>query len=53
MVSIPQRRLSFDCKTSKPVFSLHGDVIGHGGGGGGGGSEDVEKVSVSLQRLRS
>lgn len=52
MVSIPQRRLSFDCKTSKPVFSLHGDVIGHGGSGGGG-SEDVEKVSVSLQRLRS
>lgn len=39
MVSVPQRRLSFDCKTSKPMFSLHGDIIGHGGG------EDVEKVS--------
>lgn len=49
VVSIPQRRLSFDCKMSKSVFSLHSDVIGHGSGG----SEDVEKVSVSLQRLRS
>lgn len=38
VVSVPQRRLSFDCKTSKPVFSLHGDIIGRGG-------EDVEKVS--------
>lgn len=47
VVSVPQRRLSFDCKTSKPVFSLHGDIIGHGSGG----SEDVEKVSG--EHLRS
>lgn len=47
VVSVSQRRLSFDCKTSKPVFSLHGDIIGHSGGG----SEDAEKVSGSLWHL--
>lgn len=49
MVSVPQRRLSFDCKTSKPVFSLHSDIIGHIGGG----SENVEKVSGSPLHLQS
>lgn len=29
MISVPQRRLSFDCKTSKPVFCQQSDVIGH------------------------
>uniref|UniRef100_A0A8D3CMZ9 NCK-associated protein 5-like n=1 Tax=Scophthalmus maximus TaxID=52904 RepID=A0A8D3CMZ9_SCOMX len=28
-ISVPQRRLSFDCKTSKPVFAQQSDVIGH------------------------
>lgn len=49
VVSVSQRRLSFDCKTSKPVFSLHSDIIGHSGGG----SEDVEKVSGSPSHLHS
>ncbi|KAM3871978.1 nck-associated protein 5-like isoform 1-T1 [Diretmus argenteus] len=29
MISMPQRRLSFDCKTSRPVFSQQSDVISH------------------------
>lgn len=45
IVSVPQRRLSFDCKTSKPMFSLHSDIIGHGGG------EDLEKVSRTPSHL--
>ncbi|CAL8326162.1 unnamed protein product [Merluccius merluccius] len=29
VISVPQRRLSFDCKTSRPVFTQQGDVISH------------------------
>ncbi|KAM9855390.1 nck-associated protein 5-like [Aulostomus maculatus] len=29
IISMPQRRLSFDCKTSKPVFNQHSDIISH------------------------
>lgn len=29
VINVPQRRLSFDCKTSKPVFTQQSDVIGH------------------------
>lgn len=39
VVSLPQRRLSFDCKSSKQVFSPQSDIIGHSGG------DDVDKVS--------
>ncbi|TNM86570.1 hypothetical protein fugu_006800 [Takifugu bimaculatus] len=48
VVSVPQRRLSFDCKTSKPMFSLHSDIIGHGSGG-----EDVEKGSERISKITS
>uniref|UniRef100_A0A672HZM0 NCK-associated protein 5-like n=1 Tax=Salarias fasciatus TaxID=181472 RepID=A0A672HZM0_SALFA len=29
VIRVPQRRLSFDCKTSKPVFSLQSDARSH------------------------
>ncbi|KAJ3585873.1 hypothetical protein NHX12_012281 [Muraenolepis orangiensis] len=34
VISVPQRRLSFDCKTSRPVFTQQGDVISHMGSAG-------------------
>lgn len=39
MISVPQRRLSFDCKTSKSVFSQQSDVISHNSS-----RDDMEKV---------
>ncbi|XP_061684111.1 nck-associated protein 5-like isoform X2 [Syngnathoides biaculeatus] len=46
---VPQRRLSFDCKTSKPVFAQQSDmVIGHTGGG-----DNVEKASHRLGKITS
>ncbi|KAM6925483.1 nck-associated protein 5-like [Xenentodon cancila] len=44
VISVPQRRLSFDCKTSKPVFTQQSDVIGH---------DDVEKGSDRIGKLTS
>lgn len=41
VVSVPQRRLSFDCKTSK--FSQQSDIISHGSSG-----DDVEKVGPTV-----
>lgn len=39
IISMPQRRLSFDCKISKPVFSQQSDVISHTTS-----RDDIEKV---------
>nr|XP_057906638.1 nck-associated protein 5-like isoform X2 [Doryrhamphus excisus] len=47
-VSIPQRRLSFDCKTSRPLFGQHGDIIAQTGGG-----DDIEKQSDRLGKITS
>ncbi|XP_054627441.1 nck-associated protein 5-like isoform X2 [Dunckerocampus dactyliophorus] len=47
-VSMPQRRLSFDCKTSRPVFSQQSDIISHTGGG-----DDIEKQSDRLGKITS
>lgn len=43
MISMPQRRLSFDCKTSKPVFSQQSDIISHTTS-----RDDMEKVRLWL-----
>ncbi|XP_061838373.1 nck-associated protein 5-like isoform X1 [Nerophis lumbriciformis] len=43
-ILMPQRRLSFDCKTSRPVFSQHSDIIG---------VVDVEKASDRLGKITS
>ncbi|XP_020505964.2 nck-associated protein 5-like [Labrus bergylta] len=44
MISVPQRRLSFDCKTSKPMFSQQGDVISR---------DDMEKGSDRIGKITS
>ncbi|XP_054869178.1 nck-associated protein 5-like [Amphiprion ocellaris] len=44
VISVPQRRLSFDCKTSKPMFSQQSDVIGH---------DDMEKGSDRIGKITS
>ncbi|XP_068999660.1 nck-associated protein 5-like isoform X1 [Embiotoca jacksoni] len=44
VISVPQRRLSFDCKTSKPMFSQQNDVIGH---------DDMEKGSDRIGKITS
>uniref|UniRef100_A0A3B5M9W1 Nck-associated protein 5 C-terminal domain-containing protein n=1 Tax=Xiphophorus couchianus TaxID=32473 RepID=A0A3B5M9W1_9TELE len=41
VISLPQRRLSFDCKTSKPVFTQQTSVISHTTS-----HEDMEKVPL-------
>lgn len=38
----PQRRLSFDCKTSKPVFAQQSDVVVHMTS-----RDDMDKVGLS------
>lgn len=43
MISVPQRRLSFDCKTSKPVFTQQSDIISHTTS-----HDDMEKVFLYL-----
>uniref|UniRef100_A0A3Q3JGP3 Nck-associated protein 5 C-terminal domain-containing protein n=1 Tax=Monopterus albus TaxID=43700 RepID=A0A3Q3JGP3_MONAL len=40
MISVPQRRLSFDCKTSKPVYTQQSDIISHIGS-----RDDMDKGS--------
>lgn len=48
MISVPQRRLSFDCKTSKPVFSQQGDIISHMTS-----RDDMEKGSDRIGKITS
>ncbi|XP_037335100.2 nck-associated protein 5-like [Pungitius pungitius] len=48
MISVPQRRLSFDCKTSKPVFCQQGDVISHTTS-----RDDMEKGSERIGKITS
>jgi len=43
MISLPQRRLSFDCKTSKTVFTQQSDIISHTTS-----HENMEKVTFQL-----
>lgn len=43
MISVPQRRLSFDCKTSKPAFTQQSDIISHTIS-----HDDMEKVFLYL-----
>ncbi|XP_035014717.1 nck-associated protein 5-like [Hippoglossus stenolepis] len=44
VISVPQRRLSFDCKTSKPVFAQQSDVISR---------DDMEKGSERIGKITS
>ncbi|XP_037832939.1 nck-associated protein 5-like isoform X2 [Kryptolebias marmoratus] len=48
MISVPQRRLSFDCKTSKPVFAQQSSVISHTTS-----NEDMEKASDRISTITS
>ncbi|XP_074537438.1 nck-associated protein 5-like isoform X2 [Halichoeres trimaculatus] len=48
MISVPQRRLSFDCKTSKPVFSQQSDIISHATS-----RDDIEKGSDRIGKITS
>ncbi|KAM9350878.1 cyclin-T1 isoform 1-T1 [Symphorus nematophorus] len=48
MISVPQRRLSFDCKTSKPVFSQQSDIISHTTS-----RDDMEKGSDRIGKITS
>ncbi|KAF6715120.1 Nck-associated protein 5-like [Oryzias melastigma] len=48
VISMPQRRLSFDCKTSKPVFTQQSDVISHTSS-----HDDMEKGSERIGKLTS
>ncbi|XP_047438852.1 nck-associated protein 5-like isoform X2 [Mugil cephalus] len=48
MISVPQRRLSFDCKTSKPVFTQQSDVISHTTS-----HDDMEKGSERSGKITS
>ncbi|XP_029910997.1 nck-associated protein 5-like [Myripristis murdjan] len=48
MISVPQRRLSFDCKTSRPVFSQQSDVISHTTS-----RDDMEKGSDRISNVTS
>ncbi|KAK5895123.1 hypothetical protein CesoFtcFv8_011743 [Champsocephalus esox] len=48
MVTVPQRRLSFDCKTSKPMFCQQGDVISHTTS-----RDDMEKGSDRIGKITS
>lgn len=43
VINVPQRRLSFDCKTSKPVFTQQSDVISHTTS-----RDDMDKVRLYL-----
>lgn len=47
MISVPQRRLSFDCKTSKPVFTQQSDIISHTTS-----HDDMEKVFLYLSAVQ-
>ncbi|XP_061591110.1 nck-associated protein 5-like [Cololabis saira] len=48
VISVPQRRLSFDCKTSKPVFSQQSEVISHTSS-----HDDMEKGCDRIGKLTS
>ncbi|KAM8864798.1 nck-associated protein 5-like isoform 2-T2 [Spinachia spinachia] len=48
MISVPQRRLSFDCKTSRPVFCQQADVISHTSS-----RDDMEKGSERIGKITS
>ncbi|XP_026187870.1 nck-associated protein 5-like isoform X2 [Mastacembelus armatus] len=48
MISVPQRRLSFDCKTSKPMFTQHSDLISHTSN-----RDDMDKGSDRLGKITS
>lgn len=48
VISVPQRRLSFDCKTSKPVFTQQGDIISHTSS-----HENMEKGSDRISKITS
>ncbi|XP_028438260.1 nck-associated protein 5-like isoform X2 [Perca flavescens] len=48
VISLPQRRLSFDCKSSKPLFSQQGDVISHMAS-----RDDMEKGSDRIGKITS
>ncbi|KAM3617543.1 uncharacterized protein V6R79_007848 [Siganus canaliculatus] len=48
LVSVPQRRLSFDCKTSKPLFTPQNDVLGHPTS-----RDDMEKGSDRIGKITS
>ncbi|KAK2851916.1 hypothetical protein Q5P01_008192 [Channa striata] len=48
VINMPQRRLSFDCKTSKPVFTQQGDVITHAAS-----RDDIEKGSDRIGKITS
>lgn len=46
VINVPQRRLSFDCKTSKPVFTQQSDIISHTTS-----REDMDKVDLYLSSV--
>ncbi|XP_068453180.1 nck-associated protein 5-like [Clinocottus analis] len=48
VISVPQRRLSFDCKNSKPVFCQQGDIISHTSS-----RDDMEKGSDRIGKITS
>uniref|UniRef100_UPI003AAD5FF3 nck-associated protein 5-like n=1 Tax=Centroberyx gerrardi TaxID=166262 RepID=UPI003AAD5FF3 len=48
MISVPQRRLSFDCKSSRPVFSQQSDLISHTTS-----RDDMEKGSDRISNVTS
>ncbi|XP_059188681.1 nck-associated protein 5-like [Centropristis striata] len=48
VISVPQRRLSFDCKSSKPMFCQQGDVISHTTS-----RDDMEKGSERIGKITS
>nr|XP_046252130.1 nck-associated protein 5-like isoform X2 [Scatophagus argus] len=48
MISMPQRRLSFDCKTSKPMFSQQSDLISHTSS-----RDDMEKGPDRIGKITS
>ncbi|XP_074499454.1 nck-associated protein 5-like isoform X1 [Sebastes fasciatus] len=48
VISVPQRRLSFDCKSSKPVFCQQGDIISHITS-----RDDMEKGSDRIGKITS
>lgn len=48
VISLPQRRLSFDCKTSKPMFTQQTSVISHTTS-----HDDMEKGSDRISKITS
>ncbi|XP_060931236.1 nck-associated protein 5-like [Limanda limanda] len=44
VISVPQRRLSFDCKSSKPLFAQQSDIISR---------DDMEKASERIGKITS